>query len=343
VTYDPLNRVSQVTDGGGGTTKYTYTENDVLVAVTPAPSGENAKQWQYEYDSLRRLTSVCEITSAQGSGTCGQNNPVTGYWTKYTYNPLGQITGVTQNSQSSSTQTRSYSYDLLGRLISETNPESGTVTYQYDTSSIGWGGSSGDLTARTDNAGNVICYRYDQLHRLTDAAGWKNGTWYSGNGPYKRFRYDVSGNGVVSPGPGWALSNLVGRLVEVETDSGVGPITDEWFSYTARGETSDVWESTSHSGCYFHMNQSYWANGVTSSLTATTPTGTVRYGATYGVDGEGRVSSSGYPAGSTNYLTSTTYNAAGQPTQIKFASSDSDSFSYDSNTGRMTQYSFNVT
>src|SRR5439155_26747481 len=36
-TYDALGRATQITDGGGGWTKYTYTGNDVLVEVGPAP------------------------------------------------------------------------------------------------------------------------------------------------------------------------------------------------------------------------------------------------------------------------------------------------------------------
>ena len=43
-----------------------------------------------------------------------------------------------------------------------------------------------------------------------------------------------------------------------------------------------------------------------------------------------------------NPLTSTNYNPAIQPTQVNFGSSDSDSFTYDQNTDRMTQYKFNV-
>ena len=129
-TYDALNRVAQVTDGGGGQTTYSYTNNDVTVTVN-APSGENPKTRQLEYNSIGQLTSVCEVTagtSAWPGGNCAQTTAKTGYWTKYTYSPLGQMTGVTQNAQQTSkTQTRAYAYDLMGRLRSETNPESVTT------------------------------------------------------------------------------------------------------------------------------------------------------------------------------------------------------------------------
>ncbi len=117
-TYDALNRIAQVTDAGGGSTTYTYNQNDVFVAVGPAPSGEHAKQRQLEYDSLGRLTSVCELTTLSGSGNCGQTSAQTGYWTKYTYDALGDLLTVTQNAQATSAnqQTRSYAYDAMSRL-----------------------------------------------------------------------------------------------------------------------------------------------------------------------------------------------------------------------------------
>jgi RHS repeat-associated protein len=62
---------------------------------------------------------------------------------------------------------------------------------------------------------------------------------------------------------------------------------------------------------------------------------------TYGLDGEGRVYSSSASSGQ-NPLTSTTYNTASLPTQINLGSSDSDTFTYDPNTDRATQYKFNV-
>ena len=85
--YDALNRPTQVTDAAGGAVTYAYTFNDVLVTVGPAPAGENTKRRQLEYDALGRLTSVCELTNGTSSwlaGTCGQNTPQTGYWTRYT-------------------------------------------------------------------------------------------------------------------------------------------------------------------------------------------------------------------------------------------------------------------
>jgi RHS repeat-associated protein len=337
-TYDALSRPLQVTDAGGGSTTYSYPQNDVLVTVGPAPSGENTKRRQLEYDGLGRLTSVCEITGLLGNGTCGQNSapPGAGYWTKYVYGPANLLT-VTQNAQASSgsQQTRSYSYDGIGRLTSETNPESGTTTYSYDVIPSGCyaagTSSAGDLTGRQDPAGDNDCFEYDVLHRVW-SVGSRTGC--------KRFGYD-NGNVIGSRPSGVTITNGLGRVVEAETDNCGAwpptPITDEWFSYSNRGEVTTFWESTPHSGGYYAMAASYWANGVLNVLNADSG---YTYAMTWNVDGEGRVYST--TAGGQNPLTSTVYNAASLTTQLNFGSGDNDQFTYDPNTYRMTQYKYNV-
>jgi len=62
---------------------------------------------------------------------------------------------------------------------------------------------------------------------------------------------------------------------------------------------------------------------------------------TYNVDGEGRTKTASASTGQ-NPLTATGYNYASLPTSVTFGSGDSDGFTYDSNTNRMTKYQFNV-
>jgi len=349
-TYDALSRPLTVLDGGGGSTIYNHgtpgsQKNDVLITQSPAPTGENSKRRQLVSDPLGRLTSVCEVTAgttAWPGGTCAPNTSQTqtGYWTQYTYNPMGNLMSVLQNAQAAASlqQTRTYTYDWMNRMTSEGNPESGTTTYVYDfTGSSFCGGytSNGDLVRKVDAIGTSTCNFYDSLHRLTDV-----GTTRGSVDSCKRFRYDNT-TGVLGSRPtGVSVSNVLGRLVEAETDTCAWPITqstiiaDEWFSYTARGEASDLYESTPHSGGYYHTAATYWANGAVNQLTA--PGG---YAAAYNLDGKGRVYST---APSVGALSATVYNAASLPTQITFASSDSDNFTYDANTNRMTQYKFNI-
>jgi RHS repeat-associated protein len=367
--YDALGRPLIVADGGGGQTVYTYSLNDVLVTVSPKPSGENVKQTQSEYDGLGRLTSVCEITSAANGGvTCGQSTSQIGYWTRYKYDGAGRLIGVCQNTTqpltvdcvqtpSAGQQTRTYSYDGVGRVTMETNPESGTTTYIYDsltgsycTNQTAYT-SSGDQVAKSDANGNHVCYRYDGLHRPTDTVNNNQ----SSTNPCKRFRYDNS-TGVLNGIPtGIAVLYTMGHVVEAETDTCAAPITqasiitDEWFSYSKRGENTDLYEATLHSGGYYHTTVAYWANGALQSLSGIPGYTTI----TYGLDGEGRLTSA--QQGTTNLVcdtmcspSSTSYNAAGQVVTINIGgtgtngSGDNDTYTYDPATSRMTNYAFTV-
>jgi RHS repeat-associated protein len=333
-TYDALNRPATVTDGGGGTVSYAYDRNDVLVTLGPRDS-IGFKQRQLEYDALGRLTSVCEMTTASGSGygTCGQTVSQSGYWTKYTYDALGNVLTVTQNAQTGgSPQTRGYTYDQLGRMLSETNPESGTYHYAYDTDST-CGTYNGDLVKRTDavlppNA-TVTCYAYDALHRVT-AISYPNG-YYASATQVKHFVYDQS-----------AALNSLGRLGHAYTCSAsTGDcsnwLTDLGFVYSARGEVTDVYQKSPNSGGYYHASAGYWPTGPqglinTLSLNLSgVPTWT------YNPDGEGRILSVSASSGQSP-VTSASYNLFSLPTNVTLGSGDADTFGYDGNTGRMTSY-----
>ena len=331
--FDALGRPLTITDGGGGTITYSYAGNDVYISAGPHPSGENTKRKQLEYDALGRLTSVCEITSGTGNGTCSQTSQQTGYWTQYMYDVLGDLTNVTQNAQSSPTESRSYTYDALGRMTKAIDPESGTTNYTFDTDST-CGTSAGDLVKKTDAAGDTICFSY-ALHRMTSTT--YSGT-YASVTPNRYFVYDSA-----TIGSRWTMSYAESRLAEAYTAtcSTCTKITDSGFSYTPRGEVQYVYESTPHSTGYNGYNWvygTYWANGAPDLITNNL--GNLS-GFTYTPDGEGRINSISAGTGQ-NPVTSTSYNPASQPLQVSFGSSDSDSFTYDPNTDRMKTYTFNV-
>lgn len=334
-TYDALGRILTATDADGGTTTYTYNNNDVFITR----SGSQSFKKQLEYDGLGRITSVCEIsTTLPGAGTCGQSNAQTGYWAKYTYDALGHLLTVTQNAQAASNQqeTRTYTYDKIGRITSESNPETGTTTYSYDAACGPYPAAPGDLTERVDNAGTATCYGYDALHRLTNGGS---------SGVCRRFNYDTS----VTPPNGVTVANTKARLLEAETDNCSGAtLTDEWFSYSPRGELADIYESTPHSGIYYHTTATYWPSGAVESLSGIPSVPTLYYGAGgNGLDGEGRYTevtagSAPDPVTGVSYSTSSTTNPLGAIASVTYGSSDSDSFSYDPNTGRQTEYVFTV-
>jgi RHS repeat-associated protein len=354
-TYDALGRVLTNTDADGGQVSYAYTNNDVLQTT----SGSQTFQKQLEYDGLGRLTSVCEISSTLPLvGTCGQSNTKTGLWTKYTYDALGHLLTATQNAQAAaiSQQTRSFAYDLVGRMTSESNPETGnsgtngTTTYTWDVitgfqhSSCGTYSWYGNLLQKTDNAGNVTCYSYDVLHRLL-----QEGNSSVTNTTLREFFYDSE----ASYPTGVTVSNGKTHVVEaktVNTSNTAVFVTDELFSYSPRGELTDVYEATPHSGSgvYYHTTAAYWPTGALQSLSGISSVPTIYYGANgAGLDGEGRykqvtAASGTNPVSSVTYSTSSTTNPLGALTGLTFGSSDSDSFTYDPNTGRMSTYTFSV-
>ena len=214
--YDALGRTVQTTDGGGGYTSNKHYGNTTATTVGPAPSGENLKQKQLQYDALGRLSSVCEITqgtTAWPGGPCGQTVAATGYLTTYSYDAADRLLSVIMNNQSSTKQSRSFGYDGIGRPITEKTPEAGTVNYTYDTDST-CGTSRGDLVKLVDAVGNVICHTFDVVHRLT-ATTYPSGP-YEASTAAKYFVYDaatVDGVAMVNARARLAEANTVGNLV----------------------------------------------------------------------------------------------------------------------------------
>jgi RHS repeat-associated protein len=324
VNHDAMGRPTKITDGGTGYQTLSYSANDVLITAGPAPSGENTKRRQIEYDGFGRVTSTCEITSATGSTSCGQSVAATGFVTKYTYNLASKLTKVTQGAQ-----TRTYTYDMLGRLTSETNPESGTRQFFWDASPAGSPGfacalsSTGDLVKVYDANGVTKCFSYDQLHRMTQSWTTPNASGVSS--------YYVYDNAVVNS---VTMQNAKGRLAEAYTATcpTCAKVTDLGLGYTQKGETATTYESTPHSAGYYTVGTTFWPNGLINQLNAVgLPT------FTYSLNAEGQPTAVFAMTGQ-NPVIGTNYNAAGLATLVNFGSGDSATFGFDSNTGRLTSY-----
>lgn len=111
--------------------------------------------------------------------------------TQYTYNIIGKLTRIDQYTNDQSTITRQYSYygaDPKKSLVyQETNPEKGTVTYDYY--------NNGLLKNKTDGKG-MKTYSYDGANRLIsvlDGAG--NQLSYSYEGVANRVTNSVNAGG----------------------------------------------------------------------------------------------------------------------------------------------------
>lgn len=341
-SYDPLGRLYQKTTTANETVTHTYTQNDDLVKLTPAPTNENSKQVQTQYDGLGRIQYSCAVGNGYTNG-CSQNTgSTTGVTTSYsyTYGSGSATTTATRGPQS-----RIITVDAMGRITSVATPEGGAVTNTYDTPPSFCGGSavaySGKLLASRSANGNYSCYVYDSLGRVAVITG----SYGSGGGLCRRFYYDNSTGALGTIPNGVSIANPYGRVVEAETDTCAWPITtssmitDEWFSYDSDGNMTGMWEKTPHSGQYYHSNAAFYGNRVIRTLQLASPS---LYTMNYGIDGEGRWNTLMEGTTQSIVTNNTSYNAAGEPTEIALTGTDQDDYVYDSNTGLMTNFTFQV-
>lgn len=182
-SYDSLGRETSVLHPDNTSITTSYSSN--LTTTTD----EVGNQWQRTYDSFDRLTQVLEPNGSSQSPSMQ---------TVYGYDALNDLTSVTQwggASGSSGARSRSFSYDSLSRLLSSTNPETGTVNYGYDPNS--------NLTLKTDARGVGISYSYDALNRLLSKS-------YSGDSvastPWSCYQYDIASNGIGRLANEWTQS-----------------------------------------------------------------------------------------------------------------------------------------
>jgi RHS repeat-associated protein len=181
------------------------------------------------------------------------------------------------------------------------------------------------------------CFDYDSTGRMTDMG--ENLPDNSAN-ICTRFRFDTSASGMFTA-PG-TISNAGGRTVEAETDNctvypptAATMLSDEWFSYDVKGNITDVWQKTPHSGGYYHSTATYFANGKISSL-GVPAVGTINYT----LDGEGKWYSA--KMGTLSLVSSVTYGPTGVGTVNIGSSTDEDVYTYSPTTGLMTKSQFTV-
>jgi len=115
-----------VTTPGGAVSTWNYSGAETMFV-----DGAGKGQRRSRVDGLGRMVEVVE--NPGGTPT---------YTTSYTYDTLDHLTFVNQSGQ-----VRAFQYDALGRLMSATNPENGTLTYGYD--------NNGNLTSRTQGTRTV--------------------------------------------------------------------------------------------------------------------------------------------------------------------------------------------
>ena len=337
VTHDALGRPIVRTDGGLGTVTYSYVLGsntyDVVAELGPAPTGEVTKKVRKEYNGLGQLLSVCKVSSATGTVSCGPNGG-TGFLTTFTYNADGTLQQAVRGSQ-----THSFTYDKIGRVLTSTTPEGGLKQFFFDSAPSAPGVACSSLSLPTnyspighllktyDANGITACYSYDQIGRNTGIA-------YSGTNSDGLNKYFVYDSAIVNS---VAMVNAKGRIAEAYTAPTIAgtKVTDEGFSYNSNDQIADLYQWSTHSGGWYHTSATYFDNGALHTLAGISG-GTW----TFGLDGKGRSNTA--LQGTTNEVTGATFNAADQPLTITFGLGDVDTYTYDANTGRMKSYDFAI-
>jgi len=149
--YDALGRSTSTTTADSAVVSSSYSGNTVTA------TDQAGKVRRSVRDALGRLIRVDEPNSSGNLDSGG--SPVQS--TSYAYDVLDDLTQVTQGSQ-----TRTFTYDSLKRVLSAANPESGTVTTTYDENS--------NVIVVTDARGVSTHVSYDELNRPTRR--WFNGS-----------------------------------------------------------------------------------------------------------------------------------------------------------------------
>jgi RHS repeat-associated protein len=262
-----------------------------ITAKSTGPGGDYTLSASSTYDSAHfaqpSFTPAPSATALLGGYDAGviDNQP---FRTLYAYDGLGNLLRVDQKgtapSDSSQWRTRTFTYDSLSRLLTATNPESGTITYSYD--------ADGNLLQKTSPAPNqtgtatqTVSYCYDALHRVT-------GKGYGAQScplatPVVTYAYDSG-------------TNAKGHLTSLTDQAGTAS-----YSYDILGRlATETRTITGANNASISKNLSYSYNLDGSLKTLTYPSGNV---VTYTPDSAGRTLSAIDSGNSINYVTGATY------------------------------------
>ncbi|WP_202707342.1 DUF6531 domain-containing protein, partial [Sporosalibacterium faouarense] len=200
--YDEYNRLISVTDKEGSTSKVFYDEvGNIVKEISPEnynSSTEDGPGTVYEYDSMNRLVKVTDskgnvvqkniydinglkIKEIDAKGYLSASNDDNRYGTEYTYDIGNRVIRIkTPESITVGKAKVEYSYDSLGNILTYTDGEDNTTTYERDL----WGRATkiidgegientyeydyaGNVVSSTDGENNTTTYTYNRMNLLS--------------------------------------------------------------------------------------------------------------------------------------------------------------------------------
>jgi RHS repeat-associated protein len=212
IGYDVLGRISSF-GAAGGTDTFTYNDRDMQLTAS-GPSGQAS--YSYNADGLLSQRTDASGTAAYtytNGRLSAETDPISGSAETIGYDAAGATSSIGYGAG----RVRSFGYDNLGRLATDTlkNGVGATVTstgYGYD--------QNNNITSKTTTGvqgGGSNSYSYDYLDRMT--------SWTSSAGVSTGYGWDDSSNRIQA-GSKAATYDARNRLI------GDGTST---YTYTARG------------------------------------------------------------------------------------------------------------
>jgi RHS repeat-associated protein len=262
VTKDMAGRVTEVATFGGATQPaWSGTGGVFTGAVTTAydaqfttVTDQAGKVRRSMVDALGHLIRVDEPDDNGNLGSTA--SPA--QRTDYAYDVFGNLTTVTQ-----APQTRTFTYDSLSRLRRAINPESGTVTYQYD--------DNGNLLMKTDARSVSTHFDYDSINRVTrrwyNGSNLLNATTHNspalpsdvGGTNEVRFYYDTQA--LPAGAPSYTRGAAVGRLVAQVYGTGSN---GDYYAYDGLGRQTLKYQQTGTIN--YRLTADYSLSGAITTL-----------------------------------------------------------------------------
>jgi len=194
--YDTLNRLNGLANSWAGSFGFGYDALSRRTSLT-RPNGVNTS---YSYDGLSHLLSVlhqvgntvldgASYSYDSAGNRTSKTNYLNGATSNYSYDPLYELTQVTQGGST----TESYSYDAVGNRLSS----SSVPNYNYNVSNELTSNSNGsytyDANGNTLNDAQGRSFTWDFENRLTQVVNPGVGT--------TSLRYDPFGRRIQKSGP----------------------------------------------------------------------------------------------------------------------------------------------
>jgi RHS repeat-associated protein len=265
-SYDLFNRPLTVTHPDSSVLTYEYDGTAAMTTDEGNGNGTQKVQRVLDYDGLKRLKSVCEVSGNTQKGStgntpvaCGQAKPMTGFLTTYNYGFDSTTHYSTITALQAGLANRSFEYDSLGRLQSAYNPEAGTTSYTYNADSLLYTRTRPQAN-QTGSYTTTKTYAY-AVHNLTSE------TYNDGVTPANYYNYFESSLW------GRTLQNRkyhrTSSMVGVNSLSGSGLISGETYSYDPMGRLWANDQCTPGLCATTHNTFDYSYDYIGNELTAT--------------------------------------------------------------------------